>query len=42
MSHLIFDPLGFVAPVIIEPKLLYRELGPLGWDEKISNEPANR
>ena len=42
MSHSIFDPLGFVAPVLIEPKLLFRELGNLDWDERISDEQADR
>ena len=26
MTHSLFDPLGFVAPVLLEPKLLLREL----------------
>ena len=42
MSHSIFDPLGFVAPVMIEPKPLYRELVLLGWKEKISDEHTDR
>ena len=35
---LFFDPLKFVAPVLVEAKLLLRELGELDWDELISDE----
>ena len=31
MSHFIFDPLGFVAPLLVEAKLLLRELKELDW-----------
>ena len=41
-SHSIFDPLGFLAPVLIEPKLLLRELGDRGWDEPISDDQLRR
>ena len=42
MSHSIFDPLGFVAPVLVEAKLLLRELKELDWDEVISDEQIER
>ena len=42
MSHPIFDPLGFVASVLMESKLLFRKLENLGWDERISDEQADR
>ena len=41
-SHSIFDPLGFLAPVLIEPKLLLRELGDRGWDEPIGDDQSRR
>ena len=41
-SHSIFDPLGFLAPVLIEPKLLLRELGDRGWDEPINDDQLRR
>ena len=38
MTHSLFDPLGFVAPVLLEPKLLLRELCGDDWDDAISQE----
>ena len=36
----IYDPLGFVAPVVIEGKLILRKLttGSIGWDRPLSEE----
>ena len=42
MSHSIYDSLGFVSPVLIEVKLLLRELGELGWDDRISEDQIVR
>ena len=42
MTHFIFDPLGMVAPVMIEPKLFLRELCEYGWDDKINDEKIKR
>ena len=42
MSHSIFDPLGMVAPVLIEPKLLLRELCDYGWDDVIYEDKVKR
>ena len=41
-THSLFDPLGFVAPVIVEPKLLLRELSGRDWDEEISDDEKRR
>ena len=35
MSHFLFDPMGFVAPVLLEPKLLMRNISDREWDEAI-------
>ena len=39
----IFDPLGFLTPFLVTPKLLMQSLwsANVGWDEKISNEIIN-
>ena len=37
MSHSLFVPLGFVAPVLIEVKLLLRELKNYDWDDNLSD-----
>ena len=29
----IFDPLGFIAPVMIQPRLWLREVNKMDWDE---------
>jgi len=42
MSHYILDPLDIVAPVLIEPKLLLRELCDHGWDDAINSEKIER
>ena len=42
MSHSMFDPLGFVSPVLIEVKLLLGELGELGWNDRISEDQIVR
>ena len=42
MSHSVFDPLGMVAPVLLEPKLLLRELCNHGWDDVIDSEKIER
>ena len=36
MTHSLFDPLGFVTPSLVEPKLLMRELSCRDWDEVIA------
>ena len=36
MVSSIFDPLGFVAPILTAPKLWLRELKEQDWDEEIS------
>ena len=38
MVHSLFDPLGFVAPVLLEPNLLLRKLNDSEWDEAITDE----
>ena len=35
MSHSLFDPLGIAAPVLLEVKLLLRELNDREWDEEL-------
>ena len=42
MSHSLFDPLGFVVPVVLEVKLLLRELNSLDWDEELPNAAVER
>ena len=42
MTHSLFDPLGFVAPVLVEPKLLLRELSSRDWDEVIADVERER
>ena len=42
MSHFLFDPLGVVAPVLLEQKLLLRELKNIEWDEQITEVEAKR
>ena len=34
----IFDPLGFVAPVLTQPKQWLRDLKDQEWDEEVSQE----
>lgn len=43
-SHKIFDPLGFVSPVTIVPKMLVQEVfkKKFKWDEQVSEEIAKR
>ena len=38
MMHSLYDPLVFVAPVLIETKLLLRGMKNRGWDETISED----
>ncbi|VDI17672.1 Hypothetical predicted protein [Mytilus galloprovincialis] len=40
----LFDPLGFVSPIVISGKILLREVVPPGtdWDEPLSSEHADR
>ena len=40
MAQSLFDPLGFVAPVLLEPRLLLRSLRNRGWDEQVTVEEA--
>ena len=42
MSHSLFDPLGFVAPVLIEVKILLRELKNYDWDDNLSDTEVER
>ena len=42
MTHSVFDPLGMVAPVQVEPKLLLRELCNHGWDDQIDDDKIKR
>ena len=42
MSHSLFDPLGVVAPVLLEPKLVLRELKNREWDEQVTEVEAKR
>jgi len=42
MSRSVFDPLGIVASVLIEPKLLLRELCDHGWSDAIDSEKIKR
>ena len=42
MSHSIFDPLCMVAPALLEPKLLLRELKNREWDNQITEVEAKR
>ena len=42
MSHSLFDPLGFVAPVLIEVKMLLRELKNYDWDDNLSDTEVER
>ena len=42
MTHSVFDPLGMVAPVLVEPKLLLRELCNHGWDDQIDDDKIKR
>ena len=37
-SHSLFDPLGFVAPVLVEIKLLLREMNGDDWDAALSEK----
>ncbi|CAG2227235.1 unnamed protein product [Mytilus edulis] len=43
-GHCLFDPLGFVSPIVISGKILLREVVPPGtdWDEPLSSEHADR
>ena len=40
MIHSLFDPLGFLAPITIEPKLLLRRLNDCDWDAPVNAEEA--
>ena len=42
MMHSLYDPLGFVAPILIEPKSLLRNLKDRDWDELISDSECER
>ena len=42
MTYSVFDPLGMVAPVLVEPKLLLRELCNHGWDDQIDDDKIKR
>ena len=42
MVSSIFDPLGFVAPILTAPKLWLRELKEQDWDEEISEDEQRR
>ena len=42
MSHSLFDPLGIVAPVLLEVKLLLREIKDREWDEELSESECER
>ena len=42
MSHALFDPLGFVAPVLLEPKLQLKGLSGHNWDDAISQKERKR
>ena len=37
MLSSIFDPLGFVAPILVSPKLWLRELKDHDWDDEVSD-----
>ena len=41
-SHSLFDPLGFVAPVLVEIKLLLREMNGVDWDAALSEKKEER
>ena len=41
-THSVFDPLGMVTPIMIEPKSLLRELCEYGWDDKIDDKKIKR
>ena len=38
----IFDPLGFIAPVMIQPRLWLRKVNEMDWDKEFSNEMKNK
>ena len=42
VSHSLFDPLGFVAPVLVEIKLLLREMNGDDWDAVLSEKKEER
>ena len=42
LLHSIYDPLGFVAPVMIKPKIWLRDVKELDWDEELSDEERRR
>ena len=42
MSHSLFDPLGFVAPVLIEVKILLWELKNYDWDDNLLETEIER
>ena len=42
MLSSLYDPLGFIVPVIIPPRLWQRELIKRNWDEPISQEESSR
>ena len=42
MASSMFDPLGFVAPILTAPKLWLRELKEQDWDEQISEDEQRR
>ena len=37
MLSSIFDPFGFVAPILVSPKLWLRELNDHDWDDEVSD-----
>ena len=40
--HSVFDPLGWVTPLLVEPKLLLRELTNRDWDEEVTESELRR
>lgn len=42
-SHRVFDPLGFVCPVMITPKLLLQRtwISKIKWDDEVDDEMQN-
>ena len=42
MVHSLFDPLGFVATVLLEPKLLLRKLNDREWNERTTDQEKEK
>ena len=42
VAHSLFDPLGFVAPTLIMPKVLLRELCDKEWDEPLTSDQQTK